>query len=101
MNIDWRNLLIVGHAGALLWVLWEQVRLRFLPPPLGAVSMFPESRLPEGVDFNADGATAVGTVPAGPRTRFYGVSVRAEGISGDTRTGTVIAMFDLMGSKTQ
>ena len=69
MKPDWRNLVIAGLAGALLWSLWEQARLYFIPPPIGAVSMFPESRFLESVDFFADGATVAGSVPHRPPPR--------------------------------
>lgn len=100
MKPDWRNLVIAGLAGALLWSLWEQVRLYYLPLPIGSVAMFPESQTLEGVDFFADGATMAGPVPQGPPAEFYDAAVRAEGIPGDTRTGSLVALLDLMGCNT-
>ena len=100
MKPDWRNLVIAGLAGALLWSLWERARLYYLPHPIRAVSMLPELQYLESVDYFADGATATGPVPQGPPTEFYDAAVRAEGIPGDTRTGSLIALLDLMGCNT-
>ncbi|MDE0372362.1 MAG: hypothetical protein OXI73_07455 [Rhodospirillales bacterium] len=100
MKPDWRNLVIAGLAGALLWSLWEQARLYFIPPPIGAVSMFPESRFLESVEVFGDGATMVAPVPQGPPAEFYDAAVRAEGIPGDTRTGSLVTLLDLMGCNT-
>ena len=100
MKTDWRNLLIVGLAGALLVSLWEHVDNYLPAASLLAVSGFPQSSEPASVDVFESGGVENDWILDRPPPRFYEASVRAEDIAAGTRTGSMVASFDLMGCVT-
>lgn len=98
MKTDWRNLVIAVLACALLWSLWEHAKFYFSAPPMGLVGF--QLAAPQSIDVFEGGGTVRGPVVDRPPARFYDSSVRAEEIPDDTRTGTLVALLDLMGCNT-
>ena len=101
MKIDGRNLVIAGLAGALLVSLWEHARWYLPAAPLGPHLGFHESQFPESVDVFEGGGRVLGPELNRPPAEFHESAVWAEDIPSGTRTGTVLALFDLMGCITQ
>lgn len=98
MKTDWRNLVIAVLACALLWSLWEHAKFHLSAPPMGLVGF--QLAEPGSIDVFGGGGTVRGPDVDRPPARFYDSSVRAEGIPDDTRTGSVVALLDLMGCNT-
>lgn len=100
MKTDWRNLVIAGLAGALLVSLWQNARWYLPVLPSGLVSGFSGPLMVEGVDYFKGGGTVFGPDPVRPPIEFHESSVSAEGIPTGTRTGSLVALFDLTGCVT-
>ena len=100
MKTDWRNLLIGGLAGALLWSLWEQARMYFPPPQPELAVGFPQLPDVPIAEVFSDGAVLRSAGPERPPAPFYDSTVRGEEIPDGARTGAVLALFDLMGCTT-
>ncbi len=97
MKGDWRNHVIAGLAGALLLSLWEHARWYLPVPPVNPVTGFPESAILQSVDVFESGGAVIGPALDRPPTEFHDSTVWAEDVPPDTRTGSVVALFDLMG----